>query len=89
MNSYKYGPPITPSKGNPGLKDLLSLNSLYILIEFPSLIKKLFPSLQAKSAQFPTHELLYTEEVEITNSLSEVTEKYFPFGENFKFYLYN
>jgi len=39
-------------------------------------------SVQAKSEQFPTQELLYTPEVEITNSLSLTMEKCRPFGEN-------
>jgi len=39
-------------------------------------------SVQAKSEQFPTQELLYTPEVEITNSLSDIIAKCLPLGEN-------
>ena len=57
-NYYKYGPPNTESKANPGLNDLDSDRFLKTLTEVPSFTTKSPPSLQARSVQFPTHELL-------------------------------
>jgi len=52
------------------LKTEASLRFLYILIVDPSLTAKSPESCHARSEQFPTQELLYTPDVEITNSLS-------------------
>jgi len=64
------------------LKDLNSDKFLNNITLFPFLATISLASVQAKSEQFPTQELLYTPEVETTNSLSETIAKCLPLGEN-------
>lgn len=88
LDYYMYAPPNTWSKEKPGLNDLYSAKFLNKITLFPFLATISLVSVHAKSEQFPTHELLYTPEVDITNSLSETIAKCLPFGENLIAFIY-